>query len=74
MRIQFLKEWMKYRIGESTEAVAPGVADVLITRRIAVAVPAEPGVAGESAATGPPPASDPSADASKSIRVRRGSR
>jgi hypothetical protein len=30
MRIQFVKEWMKYRIGEVTDDVAPGVADVLV--------------------------------------------
>lgn len=39
MRIEFLREWMKYRIGDTTEDVAPGVADVLFMRRIARAAP-----------------------------------
>jgi hypothetical protein len=39
MRIEFLKEWMKYRIGDTTTDVAPGVADVLFMRRIARPAP-----------------------------------
>ena len=40
MRIEFLKEWSKYRIGDTTEDVQSGVADVLFMRRIAKPTPA----------------------------------
>jgi hypothetical protein len=39
VRIEFLKEWMKYKLGDTTEDVAGGVADVLFMRRIARPAP-----------------------------------
>ena len=65
MRIEFLKEWMRYRVGETTDQVAGGVADVLVMRRIARPVPVA-----EVASVPPAPAESHAAE-QPTPRIRR---